>query len=272
MKILQSLIYGLVSGITEVLPLSAQAHQILLLRMFGAEHRDPMLDLFTRLGILFGLIFACAPMISKMRRERKMSTEPSARRRNTGDVYTYRLLRTAFLPMLILMLFRFSVQKWDLALVPLSLLLLVNGFFLIIPEYMRHGNKDAQAMTSFDGLFIGIAGAASVLPGFSRVGLISAYCTSRGVQRQSSVQWALMLSIPAIAFLAVLDLIAVFSGLAVISLIAAAGWLLGAIAAFIAAYISVMILQFVSVRSGFSGFAYYSFGMALFTFLLYLIA
>jgi hypothetical protein len=42
-------------------------------------------------------------------------------------------------------------------------------------------------------------------------------------------------------------------------------------AAFLAAWLGLTLLRFMAVRVGFSGFAYYSWGFALFTLLIYLI-
>ena len=51
----QSLLYGLISGITEILPVSSQAHRILLLDIFGRSSQPELLRLMTDLGIVAAL-------------------------------------------------------------------------------------------------------------------------------------------------------------------------------------------------------------------------
>ena len=47
-------------------------------------------------------------------------------------------------------------------------------------------------------------------------------------------------------------------------------YILAGIAAFLGAYLSVILMRFLAVKIGFSGFSYYCWGAALFVFVLYL--
>ena len=49
---LESLIYGLISGLAEFLPISAEGHQHIMLYLFGGELRDPVRDFFVHIGLL----------------------------------------------------------------------------------------------------------------------------------------------------------------------------------------------------------------------------
>ena len=127
-------------------------------------------------------------------------------------------------------------------------------------------------MSGLDGIFIGLAGAVSVFPGISRPGMISCYSIVRGADTQNAANWAITLSIPALAITIIFDLIGlVFWGGAVFAYSAIAGCLLTCVGAFCGAYLGIILLQAILNHSGFSGFAYYSFGAAFFSFLLYLL-
>ena len=50
MNWLQGIIYGLISGFAEFLPVSSHAHQRITLYLFGVEGRDPVLSFVVRLA------------------------------------------------------------------------------------------------------------------------------------------------------------------------------------------------------------------------------
>ena len=82
---------------------------------------------------------------------------------------------------------------------------------------------------------------------------------------------ALLLSIPALVLLLIFDVIGAFTaGLAGITFLVILQCILAAAAAWFGASAAIMLLRFLSVKTGFSGFAYYSWGVALFTFILFL--
>ena len=54
----ESLLMGLVSGIADIVPVSAEAHRIILLKLFGKQGEPDLLRLFVHLGIMVALFWA----------------------------------------------------------------------------------------------------------------------------------------------------------------------------------------------------------------------
>lgn len=128
-------------------------------------------------------------------------------------------------------------------------------------------------MSLLDCIIIGIAGALSVLPGISAIGATASAAALRGLGRTYAVDLSLLLMIPLFALLCIFDLAAIVSsGIAGFSLALVPSAVLVFISTFIAAYFAVEILRRIAARSDMQQFAYYSFGVALFTFILYLVA
>ena len=273
MSLLQSVFYGLISGLSEFLPVSSQAHQSILLRLFGMDAREPLRDLLVHIAVLLALFTGCRAMISRIQREKSILSRGRRGRRNiTGTTYELRLIRSATLPMLLVLLINFSTRQIGSSMTALALLLVINGVALIIPEHSRQANKDARSMTGFDGILIGILGGLSALPGISRIGMITSYGLLRGADRQKTINWALLLSIPALILLCIMDLVFMFtSGVGSVSFAIVCGYILSAAAAYLGAYLSIIFIRFLTVRSGNTGFAYYCWGAALFAVILYLI-
>lgn len=273
MSLLQSVFYGLISGFSEFLPVSSQAHQAILLRLFGLDVREPLRDLFVHIAVLLALFTGCRAMISRISREKSLASRGRRARRNiSASTYELRLIRSASLPLLLVLLIYISTRTMESNMPTLALFLVINGIILIIPEHTRQANKDARSMTGFDGILIGILGGISAFAGISRIGAISAYGLLRGADRQRVINWALLLSIPALILLCIIDLLFAFiSGIGPVSFLVIIGYILSAAAAYLGAYFSIIFIRFLSVHSSYSGFAYYCWGTALFAMILYLI-
>ena len=273
MSIIVCIVYGLLSGITEFFPISARAHQSFMLHLSGKTARDPLQDLLVHMAVLFSILVFNRTTLAKMRRERSQrSRGRNGRIHVPKAAYDSRLIRTATVPLVIGSFLYTGTLQFEWKLLVLALFLILNGAILLIVEHMRHGNRDASTLSGLDGVLMGIGGALASFPGLSRTGMITAYCVGRGADRQKAANWAVMLGIPAMAVVIVLDVIALItSGAAVASFATVVGYVLGGGAAFGGAYVGMTFLKIVLNRSGFSSFAYYSLGAALFSVILYLI-
>ncbi len=276
MNIFEYLLYGLVAGFAEFMPVSAQGHKGLLRQILGLPEKLPLLELMIHIGVLLSLFIACKPAIARLQHENQLMRRSASRRSHRQEgrgIYELRLLRSATVPMLLGMLLLFATEDMWKNLMYLSAFLLINGVIIFVPEYMRQGNKDARSMSGLDSLLMGLFSALSVFPGISRVAVTLSFAVARGAQRQRAYQWVLLLSIPALILLVLLDVIGLFTvGIGLFSFGILVYYLLAGFAAFAGGYLAITLMRFLTVRTGFTGFAYYCWGAALFTFILYLIA
>lgn len=274
MNWIEGLVYGFISGITEFIPASSQAHQRMLLQIFGAE-RDPVANLIVHISALLALYLCCRSVITRMRREQRLLSGGRRRSNNTDikTLYDIRLIRTALVPMLLAMLALVFTRKWAENNVLISLFALLSGIVIFISERFPHGNKDSRHMSVLDAILFGITGALSVFPGMSRIGTSTSYAAMRGVSKQQAFNWALLLSIPALIILSIFDVVdIVTSGGLLINWTVIIGYVTAGLGAFIGAYICVFFIRALISRSGTVVFAYYSWGVALLMFLMYLIS
>lgn len=271
MNWIQSLIYGLVSGLSEFLPISSHGHQSLLIQLFGMDTRDPIRDLVVHLSLLLALYTGCRTIIEQLRREQNLKVHNRRNHRTTHGVLELRLIKNAAIPMLIGMLLLSYGRKTDINLLTLSLFFLINGIILFIPSRMMQGNKDARTMSGLDSLITGCAAAFSALSGISRIATTTSVTLARGADRQKALTWALLLSIPALIALLGIDLIHIVSQFGQIHFWANfLGYFLSGVTAFCGGIIGIDFIKFLTVRTGYTAFAYYSWGAALLSFLLYL--
>lgn len=275
MNWLEGFLYGLVSGLTELLPVSSQAHQRILLQLFGVDGVAPISNLIVHISMVIALYFGCKRYIARLIREQK-ALQRRKRRGGNMDVrstYDLRLIRSAIFPLLLLMLLLIFTRSWAENILLIAGFSVLNGILLFAAERVPHGNKDSRHVSTMDAVVFGVFGAFSVLPGVSRVGASQSYATMRGVDRQQSLNWATVLSIPALLLLCIFDIVSIASGSGGgNSFSVIAGYITAGIGAFIGMYLSVILLRKAIGRMNGASFAYYSWGIGLFSLILYLIS
>lgn len=267
---LQIFILGLVSGITEFLPLSAPGHQRLLMHLFGRTEMDPLCRLILSFGSLAAVVSACSGPIRRLIAQRRIQNRGGKSRSYDNYRYDYRIIKAVALPIGIV----YGVIT--LLQIPMSLPLLAiafgaNGIILFIIGNMRQGNKDSRRMTRLDTISMGALGCTSVVPGVSLLGTVTSAAIARGAGRQQALSWALLCCVPLLILRMVLDLILLMIGGTSLSLLGVVCCIGGAVLAYVGGLISIRFVRFAVNRSGLAGFSYYAWGAALLTFILFLI-
>jgi undecaprenyl-diphosphatase len=274
-SIIENIIYGFISGITDFLPVSSCAHQTLLRYILGVDSRNFLQEFLVHIGLLLSIFVCCRDVISRLRREQKYLSRLGYRKKKSLDPksnFDIRLLKTASIPLIIGLYFSFVTAKNNSNLLSVMGFLILNGIVLFIADHTQRGNRDSRTMTGLDGIIMGILGSLSVFPGISRTGMISAYAAARGADFENVTNWAFLLGIPALIFLLCFDLFGIITlGAGIISFSVLIGYILAGISAFIGGYIAISALKAFLNHAGFSQFAYYSFGAAFLTFIIYLI-
>jgi undecaprenyl-diphosphatase len=271
--LLHYFIYALFSGITEFLGVSAPPHQLLYESMTGFDQSDALLTLMIRIAVLAAVVFCCRTRIRRLMRERRLAGLSRRRRNRQPDqiaLLDMQLLKTAMIPLLISVLFYKRAGEWINRVSLMTVTLLLNGALLFLPRLLSQGNKDGRSVSRLDGVLMGIGGALAAIPGFSRVGGIISAGTARGVDKGYALETALLLSIPVLLGLLVFDVYAVIAAKIAISAVGLLVYFLMGSVAFGGAWVGITFMRYLSVKAGITGFSYYSWGVGLFSFILYL--
>ena len=274
MNLFQSLIFGFISGLSDILPVSMQAHKAMMLKVFGANSEAPLLRLFIHAGILAALYYCCTKQIMRISRQLRLSRIPKKKRKRPLDTRTlmeFRLLRMMIIPVLLGLYFYQFTSAWGTKLQLTAIFLLVNGVILFIPSLLPTGNKDARNMSAMNGLLIGVGGAASVIPGISAIGGANAVSSVCGADRTFALNLTFLMNMALTIALIVFDFAAVYaSGASNLSLSVLITYFISGVAAFGGAFLGIQTMRALAVNIGFNIFAFYSFGAALLSFVLYL--
>lgn len=271
---LASILYGLAAGFAEFLPISAMAHHAMLQKIFGVSTDSPLLRLMLHIGAVCGFFIAYHSQIDHLNREQRLVKVPRRRRRREPErkaVLDVQILKTAIIPALLGFVLYYYTYSWQNNLGRIALMLLLNGIVLILPRLLPSANKDSRAMSGLDGLIIGIFSGVGMVPGLSRLGFATTAGQIRGGDRRESYNWAILLGFPIMIVLILVDFYMLFStGVGALTFLVFVKYLLSTVIAGVSAYFAILLMRFLAVNTGFAGFAYYSWGAALFSFILYL--
>ena len=272
---LQSLLLGLISGFAEVLPVSAEAHRLLLLKMFGVDRDPVVLRLFIHLATIAALHFCCRGHIVRMMRAQRLARIPKRRRKrplDTDALMDFNLLKTTLIPTVLGVLLYTKLVFLGKEIHYVAGLLALNGIILYVPQFLPGANKESGAMTRIDGLILGLGGALGVLPGISCLGAGVSIGSVRGMDMKKVLNLALLMNIPVNLGLLVFDVMELAGGSMHLSFGSIFGALLAAAAAFGGIVLGIRLLQKIAQNLGYSVFGFYSWTVALLMFFLYLAA
>lgn len=264
MTLLKTLLYGLISGITEILPVSSSGHQAVFRKVFGESDHCGIYNIFIHIGILLALVYTCKPLLRTIGAGRTRSTN---RNRVSHDRRIAKDATPAFVMVSLALIF---FCKINLSLVWVAVLFVVNGIILFLPQHIAQGNKDARSMSVLDSMLMGFAGALSIFPGLSRIASMTTVVSIRGGDVHHGVIWSLALSVPAMIILIFADIYAAISFGNSFYFSQFFHYLIAFAGAFCGCYIAVGALRRLAKLIGLPVLSYYCWGMAILTFTLFL--
>ena len=272
----EHLIYGFLSGLTEIFPVSARAHSTILLKVLGAEKISNLPVLLIHIAILAGIYFSSKAQLVKMTRARRLARVPKKRRKRPLDICSLmdsRFLLTMMLPVLLADILYGRLSNIQFGLLAISLLLFVNGIFLYIPQFFPGSNKDARSLSRIEGLVMGLGGSLSVVPGLSGVGAAVSIGSLYGVERSYALNMSLMMNMVYLAGMVVYDILNIIRyGVGLLSFQWFLSYILAAAFAFAGTMLAIRLMRKLAADKGYYIFSYYCWGIALFTFILNLMA
>ena len=273
---IKSCIYGLLSGILDIFPVSAQAHSVLLLKFFGLKVSSDCMNLLIHTAVLAALYYCCQTQLIRMRRARALARVPKRKRKRPLDVRSmmdWSMLKTMVIPAILGVYLRRYTAGLNSNLLLIALFIFVNGIILYLPQFFPTSDRDSRTLSRIEGLLMGLGGMASAVPGISAIGVTTSIASVCGVDRTYGLDMAVMMNMAITAGLIALDILGILSnGLGAFSFMILVRYLFAAASAFGGVVLGVKLMRRLAAEHGFSIFGVYCWGLALFTFILNLLA
>ncbi len=239
-SLVQSLILGIVQGLTEFLPISSSAHLILIPRFFGWEDQglafDVALHLGTLVGVLayfwrdfWGIVLGVLPS-----RDRAVAAATGA------PLLLYLIVAT--IPGAIAgLLLEHKAETVFRSPALIAGALILMGTLLALADWLSKGDKTIADLTLGMAAGIGLAQGLALIPGVSRSGITITTALALGLNRREAARFSFLLSAPIIAGAGLLKLKAIFSYPDQLALVA--GFSASAMAGFVAIWALMKYVQ-----------------------------
>lgn len=191
MGVLQAVVYGLVQGIGEFLPISSTAHLVLVPWLFGWQDPGVSFDVALHLGTAIAVIaFFFRDWIALFKAG---FTKPK-----TQDGRLFWLIVLATIPGA---LFGIALDKYmesfrDAALI--GVMLIVMGVVLYATDKFGKNTVSIKETGAKRSLLIGLAQVFAVIPGISRSGITISAGRLLGMTRESIAKFTFLMSAPII--------------------------------------------------------------------------
>jgi undecaprenyl-diphosphatase len=264
-SLLQSLILGLLQGITEFVPVSSSGHLVLVPSLLGWPDAGLAYNAVVHLGT-FGavvtyfwddLLALVRGWASSLRRETLRARQivcPNAR-------LAWLIALSALPGVIIGLLFSDFFESLFSTPPAVALLLLVTGAILFASDRYGRRSLGIDRLRWRDALFIGLAQALALAPGISRSGATIGAGLVIGLSREGSARFSFLMAVPLIAGAAALEIAKLLrvglDGETVAILLV--GFLVAAASGYAAIRFLLRYLQHNSLRP----FAYYCWGAGL---------
>lgn len=207
MNLIQSILMGIVQGLSEFLPISSSAHLVFTSNFYKVFKNIPIVN-HSNEEVFFDIMLHLGTLIAVLIYFRKDILDickalfHAIKSRNYSDqkakLGLYIIAGTIITIMLAL---PFNEVANLLVFHPALVggLLIITGGVLFFSEYLSNKNNNkSDTINLRQALLIGLAQGLAVLPGFSRSGWTIATGLFFGLDRQTSAKYSFLLSIPII--------------------------------------------------------------------------
>ena len=210
MEYLEFLLYGLIQGLTEFIPVSSTAHLKVISIILGIDDPGSSISAIIQLGSILALFWYFRNDIFKFK-----SLSPK-------KLFAYflrqRLLRSIFIGTIpivllggIIKLFTpYFFEKILRSNLSIAIVSFVMTIFMYIAEISKKGSTNLQNHNFSDSFLIGLSQAFAILPGISRSGVTISTAIVSGWERVDAAKFSFILGIPAISIAGIVEFISSF--------------------------------------------------------------
>jgi undecaprenyl-diphosphatase len=211
-NLVEAIVLGIVQGLTEFLPISSSAHQRIVPALLGWDDPGAAFTAVTQLGteaavVIFFRheIWAIATTWLQSLRNPRLRSDPDAR------LGWYLIVAT--IPIGVLGLtFEDQIENGARNLWLIGTTLIVFAFVLGYADRVGRHERAIDALSTRDGILIGLAQSLALIPGVSRSGATMSAGLLLGLERPAAAKFGFLLAIPAVVASGVFQLEGIISG------------------------------------------------------------
>ena len=207
MSILEAIIFGIVQGITEFLPISSTAHIVITQLILGYNFPGFAFEIYLHFAsILAVVIYFRKDLFAVITGFFSYFKSKTAENKVQFWFAIYIVVATFITGALGVVLKDIFDESMKRPLT-ISIALTITGIALIyIERFHRYGKREEKDMTWKDSVLVGLGQTIAVFPGISRSGATLVTALLAGLSRETAVKYSFLLSVPVILGSSVLAL------------------------------------------------------------------
>lgn len=195
MTIFDTVILGIIEGVTEFLPISSTGHMIVASQWLSVDQ--------TNTHKAFEVIIQFAAILAVVGNYREKFT--------FKHTQLWLKVALAFIPVgAVGFLLYKTIEKWMSSVTVVAVMFIVGGIAFLVVEYFfkeqDHHTRDVEDVTYKQAFWVGIAQVLSLIPGTSRAGASIIGGMLAGMSRKASAEFSFLLALPVIGAASVFDL------------------------------------------------------------------
>jgi len=189
MTLIQSVVLGILQGITEFLPISSSGHLVLAQKFFSFQTPPILFDALIHLGTIVAVIIYFWKDL--------LGILLNLKNKENQKLITFIVIGT--IPVVIVgLILQDSIEKIFNSLFMVGISFLITAAILSVTIFVKNPSKNIGKMNWLDALFIGIFQAVAILPGVSRSGSTISSAIFRKIDGQTAFRFSFFLAIPAV--------------------------------------------------------------------------
>jgi len=249
MNLLQAIVYGIVQGLTEFLPISSTAHLRIVPALLGWDDPGAAYAAIIQLGTTAAVLGYFAKDIVRIARA-WLAALAHKKPMETVDARMGWCVIAGTIPVVVLGLtLKKLIENQFRSLYVIAFAAIVMAIILALAEKLAQHKRGLETVTLKDGILVGLAQSVALIPGSSRSGCTLTGGLLLGLQRDAAARFSFLLSIPATVGAGLFELRHAFKHEAPAAL-SVAPLVVGTIVSFIVGWLAIAwLLRYLRTRS-----------------------
>lgn len=193
MSLFESLILGIIQGLTEFLPVSSSGHLEIFKQLFGSDYHSKeslLITITLHMATALSTVFYFRKDIGFIFKELLLFNK------SESLDFTLKIILSMIPAIIVAMFFEdFIASLFDGNLLLVGFMLLITAFLLFQADRIGTNNKPLNYRSA---LLIGVIQAIAILPGISRSGATIALAVLLGIGRERAARFSFLMVIPLI--------------------------------------------------------------------------
>ena len=211
MEYLKFILYGIIQGLTEFLPVSSTAHLKVVSLFLGIDDPGASFSATIQLGSVLALAWYFRSDIFNFRSQ--------SSKRFLDYLLHERLIKSILIgtiPIILLggtikLFIPYFFDKFLRSNLSIAIVSIIMAFFMYIADSSKKGSVNLKNHNYSHSFLIGLSQAFAVFPGVSRSGVTISTALISGWDRTDAAKFSFLLGIPAISLAAIAEFISAFN-------------------------------------------------------------